>query len=275
MRFANDNAKHAFNEKRRASDDVQERLAQLKERLRLPTVPRRIECCDISHLGGTGHRRRGRRDARRRAGQEALPHVPRARRRGAKAAAKATDGAPTPGRAAEEDVDGMPVSSPATTTARCTRSSRAASVAASRRGARAAADGEGEAATERRESEWDLPDLFVVDGGEGQLAVALAAARDLGLHELPIVALAKEKENILGETLVDRVYLPGQKNPIPLKSHSASMFFLARVRDEAHRFSNRARERLGKKKRIKSALDDVAGLGPNDDASAPPCISGA
>ena len=52
LRLANDNASHAFNEKRRASDDVQERLAQLKERLRLPTVPRRIECCDISHLGG-------------------------------------------------------------------------------------------------------------------------------------------------------------------------------------------------------------------------------
>ncbi len=114
---------------------------------------------------------------------------------------------------------------------------------------------------ERDRAEWDLPDLFVVDGGKGQLAVALAAARDLGLHELPIVALAKEKENVLGETLVDRVYLPGQKNPIPLKSHSASMFFLARARDEAHRFSNRARERLGKKKRFKSALDSVAGIG--------------
>ena len=119
-------------------------------------------------------------------------------------------------------------------------------------------------ATARRDrAEWDLPDLFVVDGGKGQLAVALAAARDLGLHELPIVALAKEKENVLGETMVDRVYLPGQKNPIPLKSHSASMFFLARARDEAHRFSNRARERLGKKKRFKSALDSVAGLGPS------------
>jgi excinuclease ABC subunit C len=66
----------------------------------------------------------------------------------------------------------------------------------------------------------------------------------------------------MGDTLVDRVYLPGQKNPIPLKSHSASMFFLARARDEAHRFSNRARERLGKKKRMRSALDDIAGIGP-------------
>ena len=66
---------------------------------------------------------------------------------------------------------------------------------------------------ERDAREWDLPDLFVVDGGKGQLAVALAAARDLGLHDLPIVALAKEKENVLGETLVDRVYLPGRRTP--------------------------------------------------------------
>ena len=113
-----------------------------------------------------------------------------------------------------------------------------------------------------QDPEWDLPDLLVVDGGRGQLAVALAAAHDLGLHALPIVALAKEKENVLGDTLVDRVYLPGQKNPLPLKTHSASLFFLARVRDEAHRFSNYARKRLGKARRLRSALDDVRGIGP-------------
>ena len=50
--MASENARHAFAEKRRSTDDVQERLAQLQERLRLPTLPRRIECCDISHLGG-------------------------------------------------------------------------------------------------------------------------------------------------------------------------------------------------------------------------------
>ena len=101
----------------------------------------------------------------------------------------------------------------------------------------------------------------MVDGGKGQLNVALAAAHDLGLHGMPIVALAKEKENVLGDTLVDRVYLPGQKNPINLRSHTASLFFLARARDEAHRFSNRARERMGKARRMRSALDDVPGIG--------------
>ncbi|MDP9033183.1 MAG: excinuclease ABC subunit C, partial [Myxococcota bacterium] len=109
---------------------------------------------------------------------------------------------------------------------------------------------------------WDAPDLFVVDGGRGQLAVALAAAHDLGLHDLPIVGLAKERENVRGEALVDRVYLPGQKNPIPLKSTTTSLFLLARLRDEAHRFSNRARMRVGKKRRFHSPLDEVKGLGP-------------
>ena len=123
---------------------------------------------------------------------------------------------------------------------------------------------EGSADHEARESDttWDAPDLFVVDGGRGQLGVALAAAHDLGLHDLAIVGLAKERENLAGETLVDRVYLPGQKNPIPLRSSTTSLFLLARLRDEAHRFSNRARMRIGKKRRFHSPLDDVKGLGP-------------
>jgi excinuclease ABC subunit C len=123
-------------------------------------------------------------------------------------------------------------------------------------GGEPAADPSGE-----RDDTWDLPDLFVVDGGRGQLAVAQAAAHDLGLHDLPIVALAKERETALGEALTDRVYLPGQKNPIALKSTTTSLFLLARLRDEAHRFSNRARMRLGKRRRMHSPLDDVKGLG--------------
>jgi excinuclease ABC subunit C len=57
------------------------------------------------------------------------------------------------------------------------------------------------------------------------------------------------------------VYLPGQKNPIPLRSSTTSLFLLARLRDEAHRFSNRARMRIGKRRRFASPLDDVKGLG--------------
>lgn len=270
LALANENARHAFSEKRRASDDVNERLAQLKERLRLPTVPRRIECCDISHLGGRDTvgavvaLTDGEPDKKR----YRTFHV-----RGDGASAKTTDGAPTPGGGTEgtEDDDDVPVTMAgddyrAMYEVLARRFRRGLKKQEERLAAEATEkeekeEGEKESDAERERAEWDLPDLFVVDGGRGQLAVALAAARDLGLHDLPIVALAKEKENVMGETMVDRVYLPGQKNPIPLKSHSASMFFLARARDEAHRFSNRARERLGKKKRFKSALDDIAGIG--------------
>jgi excinuclease ABC subunit C len=102
----------------------------------------------------------------------------------------------------------------------------------------------------------------VVDGGRGQLAVALAAAHDLGLHDLPIVGLAKEKENVLGDKLVDRVYLPGQKNPIPLRPNTPELFLLARARDEAHRFSNRGRKIAGKRRSFASELESVPGIGP-------------
>jgi excinuclease ABC subunit C len=79
---------------------------------------------------------------------------------------------------------------------------------------------------------------------------------------LPICGLAKEKENVLGDKLVDRVYLPGQKNPIPLRPNSPELFLLARARDEAHRFSNRGRKKVGKKRRLTSELDQVPGIGP-------------
>jgi excinuclease ABC subunit C len=118
------------------------------------------------------------------------------------------------------------------------------------------------ASTESGNADWQLPDLFVVDGGRGQLGVALAAAHDLGLHDLPIVGLAKERETVGGDKLVDRVYLPGQKNPIPLRPNSPELFLLAMARDEAHRFANRGRKKTGKRRRFESQLDSVAGIGP-------------
>jgi excinuclease ABC subunit C len=284
--LALDNAQHSFAEKRRQSDDVKERLTQLQERLRLPTLPRRIECCDISHLGGGDtvgaivamkdgvpdkkHYRtfhvRGRMtaseiaiaDEKRSASEPPRENVDPVLIERARNVARSEGSVPLN---AGDDYGAMYE----VLARRFRRSLKAAQEDAT---ARAFVKNEDEAIEnekredERERAEWDLPDLFVVDGGRGQLAVATAAAHDLGLHSLPIVALAKEKENVMGELLVDRVYIPGQKNPIALKSHTASLFFLARVRDEAHRFSNRAREKLGKGRRFKSVLDDVAGIGP-------------
>jgi excinuclease ABC subunit C len=281
LAMANDNAKHSFSEKQRQADDVEERLGDLQRRLRLPAAPRRIECCDISHLGGgdtvgavvamkdgeldkkhyrtfkvRGHARA---DLPKGAGINddygSMYEVLARRFRRAVAAAGASSASSASSESSPKRMEDEP-SGPGERPETAGSASSAALAEAV-----AIPDVEPEAVVSGDADEWDAPDLFVVDGGRGQLAVALAAAHDLGLHDLPIVALAKERENLAGETLVDRVYLPGQKNPIPLKSSTTSLFLLARLRDEAHRFSNRARMRLGKKRRFESPLDSVKGLG--------------
>jgi excinuclease ABC subunit C len=243
--MANDNARHSFAEKKRQSDDVQERLKDLQERLRLPVVPRRIECCDISHLGG------GDTVGAVVAMKDGELDKKRYRTFNVRGDAIADQGGHT-----NDDYGAMYE----VLARRFRRAIKSESLPEP--GAIAESTAETSDREQERDAEWDAPDLFVVDGGRGQLAVALAAAHDLGLHDLAVVALAKERENVMGETLVDRVYLPGQKNPIPLRSTTTSLFLLARLRDEAHRFSNRARMRIGKKRRFHSPLDDVKGLGP-------------
>jgi excinuclease ABC subunit C len=217
LELAMDNARHAFAEKRRAKEDIERRLEQLQARLRLRSLPRRIECTDISHLGG---------DDTVGSVVALLDGVPdKARYRSYRI--RTTSGGDDYGAMYE------------------VLSRRF------RRGQQA-----------RAGEQWELPDLFLVDGGRGQLAVALAAARDLGLEGLQLAGLAKERENTAGEKLVDRVYLPDQKNAIALKPNSPELFLLARVRDEAHRFANRGRSQLGKGRRMLSLLDRVPGIGP-------------
>jgi excinuclease ABC subunit C len=230
MDLALENARHAFEEKRVAEKDIDERLARVQERLRLPTLPRRIECTDISHLGG----------------QDTVGSVVALR-----------DGKPDKKRYRTYHVrtveGGDDYHALFEVLGRRFRRGRSAAEAA---------EATQEGVSDAEPTEWQLPDLFVVDGGRGQLGVALAAAHDLGLHDLPIVGLAKERETVGGDKLVDRVYLPGQKNPIPLRPNSPELYLLAMARDEAHRFANRGRKKTGKRRRFESELDSVAGIGP-------------
>jgi excinuclease ABC subunit C len=223
LKLAQDNAEHAFLEKRRAEQDVDERLGRLQQKLRLPTLPRHIECIDISHLGG----------------QDTYGSI-----------VALKDGAPN-----KRDYRTYKVK-----VAAAGDDYGAIYEVLSRRfirGKQASAEDSGD-----ERPDWALPDLLVVDGGRGQLGVALAAARDLGLHQLKIVGLAKEKENVAGDKLIDRVYLPGQKNPVGLRPNAPELFILARARDEAHRFANRSRSKAGKRRRLASTLDSIAGIGP-------------
>lgn len=111
------------------------------------------------------------------------------------------------------------------------------------------------------EQGWELPDLFVVDGGRGQLAIATTVLEELAIEGFAVCALAKERESATGDKLVDRVYLPGRKNPIAIDRHQAALVLLARARDEAHRFANKVRERLHHRRRIASELDQLPGVG--------------
>lgn len=114
----------------------------------------------------------------------------------------------------------------------------------------------------KNEPGWELPDLFVVDGGRGQLNVARAVLQELGMTELPLCSLAKERESITGERVVDRIYVPGRKNPLTMKDNAPGIILLAKARDEAHRFANKLREDLHHRKRLRSAVDDLPGVGP-------------
>ena len=99
-----------------------------------------------------------------------------------------------------------------------------------------------------------LPDLIIVDGGKGQLSAACRELQRLGLHDLPIIGLAKEREEI---------YRPGRTLPLQLPMDSGALRLLQRIRDEAHRFANAYHQLLMKKRVGESILDDCPGVSQN------------
>ena len=106
--------------------------------------------------------------------------------------------------------------------------------------------------------EGNLPDLFMVDGGKGQLGIAEAAVKELGLiQEVSLVGIAKERQDE-GEKL----YRPRRKNPIILPPHNPVLLHLMRIRDEAHRFGITFHRKLRNKKSMASTLDSIPGVGP-------------
>lgn len=98
----------------------------------------------------------------------------------------------------------------------------------------------------------DLPSLVVIDGGKGQLSSALEVIRGLGLHDLPVIGLAKREEEIFKE---------GQSESILLDRDSAALHLIQRIRDEAHRFAITYHRKLRGKRNLVSVLDHVEGIG--------------
>ena len=115
--------------------------------------------------------------------------------------------------------------------------------------------------------EMDVPDLMVVDGGKGQLQVALTALADLGVKDVEVVALAKTRVTASPrqaevQRSEERVFLPARSNPVVLRRNSNALFLLQRLRDEAHRFAITYHRTLRTRETLGSGLDRVPGVGP-------------
>ncbi|MPY91807.1 MAG: excinuclease ABC subunit UvrC [Acidimicrobiia bacterium] len=202
---------------RRASDhNARSRaLNELQEHLSLPISPLRIECYDNSHLGGTDY------VSSMVVFEDALPAKNQYRRFRLRH---------VPGNddfAAMEEV--------------LTRRLQNYLVERSK------------PVAERGKFQYP-PQLLMVDGGKGQLGVAVRVLDDLGLRdEIPVCALAKQFEEI---------YVPGRAGPIRLPRQSEALYLMQRLRDESHRFAITYQRQLRNQRMTTGFLDGIAGLGP-------------
>lgn len=114
----------------------------------------------------------------------------------------------------------------------------------------------------RAKEENDLPDLLIVDGGKGQLNVALKVMQELNIITVDVISLAKEEGRHDRGMTAERVFLPNVKDPVQLKRNSPVLFLLQQIRDEAHRFAITFHRKRRSKKLLKSALDEIPGIGP-------------
>jgi excinuclease ABC subunit C len=219
------NAEAVFREKHSEEERARSLLDSLQKKLRLRNFPRRIECYDISNIGGT--------DA---VGSmvvfiDGKPDRSEYRRFRIKTVSGSDD------YAMMKEVIG-----------RRLRHSRA-----------------DEAAREEVLAEhWPMPDLILVDGGKGQLNIACAVIEELGIKAVDAASIAKVRDEETGRKSreQDIAYIPGRANPITFHKDAPELFLLQRVRDEAHRFAIEYHKKLREKKAFTTVLDDIPGVGP-------------
>ena len=213
VEMAGKNAESSFQKRIGEIETLDLILQELKEKLRLKTLPRRVECFDISNLFGT----------------LAVGSMVRF-----------LDGRPDPSHYRHFKVHAPSFPDDYAMMYEVLK----------RRYSKLEPGGE-------------KPDLLIVDGGKGQLNVALAVLAELGLQEISAIGLAKDKGPSLkkvSEKTADKVYLPNVKDPV-LLGHSASLRYLQRMRDEAHRFAIRYHKKLRGKRGLQTLLDDIPGIG--------------
>jgi len=262
VELADRNAAASATSRRGKDADAEALLDKVAKRLSLPRPPRRIECFDIAHIQGSETvasmvtfidgvpARSLYRKFKVRSVENndfaAMYEVLTRRFKRAVAAAKPGDDAKADGDAKAGD-DAGPGDD-----------ARPGGDAKSRDDATTRDDA-------KRDDAWAAPDLLVIDGGKGQLAMAVAALTDLGVVlggeiGIEVIGLAKERE-LEGGGAPDRIYRRTVKDSIPLRQNSPVLYVLARIRDEAHRFANTFHRDRRSKATLRSELDAIPGIG--------------
>ena len=235
VELAGENAREALDMMRvrwlADTDKTDQALDQLREELSLPEVPHRIECYDNSNIQGTSP------VSSMVVFVDGKPANNQYRRFKVKTVVGADDFA-TMAEIMRRRFRRVQVILPA-------------ALAQSGDGP----EGPGFSTPERSAAEdaWDLPDLVIIDGGKGQLAAAAQAMREMGVHHIPVVGLAKRFEEL---------FVPDEDEPIVLPRGSEALYMVQRIRDEAHRFAITFHRQVRAKSSIQSALDTIPGIGP-------------
>lgn len=235
VELADRNAAASATSRRSKDGDAEALLAKVAKHLELRRPPRRIECFDIAHIQGTNT-----------------------------VASMVTfiDGVPAKQLYRKFKIKTVDNNDFAAMYEVLTRRFARAQKA------QATADAEAEAEPDlppAGESAWAPPDLLVIDGGKGQLGMAVAALTDLGVTlggdtGLEVIGLAKERDLDAGSA-PDRIYRRNVKDSIALRPNSPELYVLARIRDEAHRFANTFHQDRRAKTSLRSELDDIPGIG--------------
>ena len=106
--------------------------------------------------------------------------------------------------------------------------------------------------------EYPAPDLLVIDGGKGQVSVAVDVLEEQGLHGVPVIGIAKGPERKAG---LEDIVFPGRNDVLNLPSDHPGLHLLQQIRDEAHRFAIQGHRARRGKARTKSTLQEIAGIG--------------
>lgn len=117
-----------------------------------------------------------------------------------------------------------------------------------------------------KHTEYEDPQLIVIDGGKGQLSQAVKILEEIGRRDIPVVGLAKARtesnfQKAEVETTEERFFLPGRQNPVIFKHNAEALHILSGIRDEAHRFAITYHRKLRENTSLESELDYVVGLG--------------